>query len=625
MKQRCQDLLQNDLFVDLLKRDIHELMMSDEKDIDCIRFIDSVGGTLRSSADPTVTCTIPEGALQDEFNFIPLSIQVINVDKDLVQESLGKGSAISPVVIVEPLLRKFRKDPELSLPIPGYDDKNFDSNNLRILLSLSPSDGDIVEFEDITGITPYTVINTDMIQFTISCNGRVVIVNSSNSAIDVRNTMNDLYAKTLADGCTNESGPVNQMFQAAKSGDTSVLLEAINSGDADINHHNQEGQTVLHISCQEGHIHVVNELIKRDANCALLSKKGNTPIHLACYYNHKDVVETLLDNGVDVNMKSKGGYPPLYAAILGSHCDIVQLLMSRSADTTWVSPDGLSPILVALFSKVRTMTTSKGMLFATVELLKDSLDHTLTCSSQLIQRGFKNHGEALLKCVQIRTSTIMGHTILESIRKKLASLSSKALKEDIASLENTSDELKDCSNFVMENDTERFEDLLSKGFDINSMTERSVTILHIACLHGQQEIVEMILNHFKNNINAVGSSQELQRLGRSLYVNKQTQSGFTSLYLAAQEGHKEIVFSLLFNGASGKIINEFGLSPSDIAIEMGHQDLATLIRNTQMSSHVYESRTAGCAIPAVHVNKRKFSASVVHYKAAKKSAFCTLL
>ena len=37
----------------------------------------------------------------------------------------------------------------------------------------------------------------------------------------------------------NESGTVNQMFQAAKSGDTSVLLEAINSGDADINHHNQ--------------------------------------------------------------------------------------------------------------------------------------------------------------------------------------------------------------------------------------------------------------------------------------------------------------------------------------------------------------------------------------------------
>ena len=59
-----------------LNRDIHELVMSDEKDIDCIRFIDSVGGTLRSSADPTVTCTIPEGALQDEFNFIPLSIQV---------------------------------------------------------------------------------------------------------------------------------------------------------------------------------------------------------------------------------------------------------------------------------------------------------------------------------------------------------------------------------------------------------------------------------------------------------------------------------------------------------------------------------------------------------------------
>ena len=82
-----------------------------------------------------------------QMNIIYLFLQVINVDKDLVQESLGKGSAISPVVIVEPLLRKFRKDPELSLPIPGYDDKNFDSNNLRILLSLSPSRYTIVKFK----------------------------------------------------------------------------------------------------------------------------------------------------------------------------------------------------------------------------------------------------------------------------------------------------------------------------------------------------------------------------------------------------------------------------------------------------------------------------------------------
>ena len=50
--------------------------MADEKDIESIRFIDSAGGTLRSSVYPTATCTVPQGALQNELNFIPVSIQV---------------------------------------------------------------------------------------------------------------------------------------------------------------------------------------------------------------------------------------------------------------------------------------------------------------------------------------------------------------------------------------------------------------------------------------------------------------------------------------------------------------------------------------------------------------------
>ena len=40
------------------------------------------------------------------------------------------------------------------------------------LASFISGDGDIVEFEDVTGITPYNIINTDMIKFTISYNGR---------------------------------------------------------------------------------------------------------------------------------------------------------------------------------------------------------------------------------------------------------------------------------------------------------------------------------------------------------------------------------------------------------------------------------------------------------------------
>ena len=67
-------------------------------------------------------------------------LQVINVDKNLVQESLGKGSAISPILTIEPFRRKFHKPIELLLPIPGHGDYKVDANKLKILFSLSPSE-----------------------------------------------------------------------------------------------------------------------------------------------------------------------------------------------------------------------------------------------------------------------------------------------------------------------------------------------------------------------------------------------------------------------------------------------------------------------------------------------------
>lgn len=574
--------------------------MADEKDIESIRFIDSAGGTLRSSVYPTATCTVPQGALQNELNFIPVSIQVINVDKNLVQESLGKGSAISPILTIEPFRRKFHKPIELLLPIPGHDDYKVDANKLKILFSLSPSNGDNVEFEDITGNTCFNVCDANLLKFSSTCTGRIVIVSCTNSIIDVSCTMNDLYRKTVMNACTKESDSVTKMFQAAKSGEVSLLLEAISTKDVDVNHQNQEGQTALHLACKEGHIDIVKELLQRDAKCNLLSKRGNTPLHLACYYNRKDVVEILLNSGVDVNIKSKGGYPPIYAAILESHCDIVQLLISKSADTSWASPDGLSPILLALFSKVGTMNTNKELMLNTMEVLKDSLDQPL--SAQLKERGFKNHGEALLRCVHIKTNKFLGNTVVENIRQKLANLSCKFLQEDIASIELAPDDLKKCLKSVMENDIEQFEVLLSTGFDINSVTERSVTVLHVACLHGHQKIVELILDRLQNS----GASQGPQRLDRSLILDKQTQGGFTGLYLAAQEGYKDIVALLLIAGASGKLISNFGLSPSDIAILMSHQEVATVIRNTWVPRNLYENRTSASAnnSPAVSVNKR---------------------
>ena len=50
--------------------------MADEKDLQSVRFVDASGGLLRSTRNPGITCEIPEGALQLQMNFIPVSTQV---------------------------------------------------------------------------------------------------------------------------------------------------------------------------------------------------------------------------------------------------------------------------------------------------------------------------------------------------------------------------------------------------------------------------------------------------------------------------------------------------------------------------------------------------------------------
>ena len=64
--------------------------------------------------------------------------QVINVDEGLVQEFFGKGSAISPVMMIEPVRRKFHKPLTVELPVPKHADSHtVDITNLKMLISLS--------------------------------------------------------------------------------------------------------------------------------------------------------------------------------------------------------------------------------------------------------------------------------------------------------------------------------------------------------------------------------------------------------------------------------------------------------------------------------------------------------
>ena len=61
------------------------------------------------------------------------------------------------------------------------------------------------------------------------------------------------------------------------------------------------GQSALMLAAENGHIKMVERLIKAEANVNLRHKLGNTALTLAAQYGHSQIVQLLMDSGADAN------------------------------------------------------------------------------------------------------------------------------------------------------------------------------------------------------------------------------------------------------------------------------------------------------------------------------------
>lgn len=88
----------------------------------------------------------------------------------------------------------------------------------------------------------------------------------------------------------------------------------------------------LHLAAENGHVFVVNELLKHGARTDVMTKVDNqTPLHLAAKNGHVLVVEKLLDNGADFEAEAtdKWDNTPLHYAIANGHTPIVRMFLKK--------------------------------------------------------------------------------------------------------------------------------------------------------------------------------------------------------------------------------------------------------------------------------------------------------
>ncbi len=91
----------------------------------------------------------------------------------------------------------------------------------------------------------------------------------------------------------------DKQFLAAKEGSLTALINALDQG-TEMNAHDGEGKTILHVAAQDGHLEIVEALWQRNIDVNARDDHQGTPLHLAVRKSRLAVVQLLLEKGADV-------------------------------------------------------------------------------------------------------------------------------------------------------------------------------------------------------------------------------------------------------------------------------------------------------------------------------------
>ena len=107
--------------------------------------------------------------------------------------------------------------------------------------------------------------------------------------------------------------------------------------------------TALHAASFAGHLRVVQLLLRHGVDVDVQDDENRTPLRVASQSGHCDVVQYLIDHGANVNLKGDGQNTPLNWAAYGGHVDVVRVLLQHNADVRTQDQNGRTPLHDAIW------------------------------------------------------------------------------------------------------------------------------------------------------------------------------------------------------------------------------------------------------------------------------------
>ena len=100
----------------------------------------------------------------------------------------------------------------------------------------------------------------------------------------------------------------------------------------DVNSQNRAGITALHVACNKGNCHMVNELLQvKNIEINKKDKNHNTPLHAACARGNQNIVESLIKAGADCTVVNDIKRHPLHVAVVERNLEVVITILRNAA------------------------------------------------------------------------------------------------------------------------------------------------------------------------------------------------------------------------------------------------------------------------------------------------------
>ncbi|XP_046345060.2 uncharacterized protein LOC124125735 [Haliotis rufescens] len=212
--------------------------------------------------------------------------------------------------------------------------------------------------------------------------------------------------------CVNSASRTPLMY-AFQNGHIDMVT-FLRQNDADMQMVDDKKTTCLHFAAKSGDLHLVQLCLEFDHNIDPLTKDGWTPTMLACGQGHIGIVEQLVKKGADINL----GSGCLFVACNNGLFDIVKFLTSSRGDKRAnINKRGLknaTPLIRASYHGYANIVDHLLSCGADV-LCKD--DDGSTCLHTACDRGNEVVAEKLVGCFNVDELGASDHELIELIQR----------------------------------------------------------------------------------------------------------------------------------------------------------------------------------------------------------------